>query len=159
VRDAAEMVKTFKKLDYAPPLFFAQGAAHPRFIALVGQDAEWSLGAADFEPRIDALARAFAKTYMTKWNAPPGLPAAEGYTAGSVLGAAVRAAGTFSQDAVRTALAELELPTVLGDYRVAPDSGAQIGAKPRLIQIRLGRPRTGTPLLPYPQWDERALIK
>ena len=25
VRDAAEMVKTFKRLDYAPPLFFAQG--------------------------------------------------------------------------------------------------------------------------------------
>jgi len=159
VRDAAEMVKTFKKLDYAPPLFFAQGAAHPRFVALVGQDAEWSLGAADFEPRIDALARAFAKAYLAKWNVPPGLAAAEGYTAGCVLGAAVRAAGTFSQEAVRAALAELELPTVLGDYRVSPDSGAQIGAKPRLIQIRSGRPHAGTPLLPYPQWDERALIK
>jgi hypothetical protein len=48
---------------------------------------------------------------------------------------------------------------VLGDYRVAPDSGAQIGAKPRLIQIRFGRPHTGMPLLPYPQWNERALIK
>ena len=159
VRDAAEMVKAFKKLDYAPPLFFAQGAAHPRFVALVGQDAEWSLGAADFDPRLDALARAFAKAYMAKWNMPPGLPAAEGYAAGCVLGAAVRAAGTFLQEAVRAALAELELPTVLGDYRVAPDSGAQIGAKPRLIQIRSGRPYAGTPLLPYPQWNERALIK
>ena len=159
VRDAAEMVKTFKKLDYAPPFFFAQGAAHPRFVALVGQDAEWSLGAADFDPRIDALARAFAKAYSAKWSVPPGLPAAEGYAAGCVLGAAVRAAGTLSQEAVRNALAELELPTVLGDYRVSPDSGAQIGARPRLVQIRSGRPRTGLPLLPYPQWDERALIK
>ena len=92
-------------------------------------------------------------------DVPPGLPAAEGYAAGCVLGAAVRAAGTFSQESVRAALAELELPTVLGDYRVAPDSGAQIGAKPRVIQIRRGRPEPGLPLLPYPQWYERALIK
>jgi hypothetical protein len=48
---------------------------------------------------------------------------------------------------------------VLGEYRVAPDSGAQIGARPRLVQIRLGRPQPGMPLLPYPQWDERARIK
>src|SRR4029453_13947545 len=120
-------------------------------------DAEWSLGAVDFDPRIGQPARAFAKAYAAKWNVPPGLPAAEGYAAGSVLGAAVRAAGTFSQEAVRAALAELELPPGLGEYRVAPDSGAQIGAKPRLIQIRRGRPQPGTPLLPYPQWDERAL--
>ena len=159
VRDAAEMVKSFKKLDYAPPLFFAQGAAHPRFVALVGQDAEWSLGVVDFDPRLGERARVFAKAYAAKWSVPPGLPAAEGYAAGCVLGAAVRAAGTLSQEAVRAALAELELPTVLGDYRVAPDSGAQIGAKPRLIQIRGGRPHVGTPLLPYPQWDERALIR
>jgi branched-chain amino acid transport system substrate-binding protein len=159
VRDAAEMVKTFKKLDYAPPLFFAQGAAHPRFVALLGQDAEWSLGAADFDPRLGGLARSFAKAYFAKWNVPPGLPAAEGYTAGSVLGAAVRAAGTLSQEAVRASLAELELPTVLGDYRVAPETGAQIGARPVLIQIRRGRPKPGMPLLPYPHWDERALIE
>ena len=76
VRDAAEMVKTFKKLDYAPPLFFAQGAAHPRFIALLGQDAEWSLGAADFDPRLGGPARDFARAYMAKFSMPPGLPAA-----------------------------------------------------------------------------------
>ena len=43
--------------------------------------------------------------------------------------------------------------------RVAPDSGAQIGARPRLVQIRSGRPRPGPAALPYPQWDERARIK
>lgn len=159
VRDAAEMVKTFRKLDYAPPVFFAQGAAHPRFVAFVGQDAEWTLGAADFDPRLGGLARTFADAYLAKWNVPPGLPAAEGYAAGNVLGAAVRAAGTFSQEGVRSALSELELATVLGTYRVAPESGAQVGARARLIQIRGGRPKLGMPLLPYPQWDERAIIK
>jgi hypothetical protein len=42
---------------------------------------------------------------------------------------------------------------------VAAESGAQIGARPQVVQIRLGWPRPGPPLLPYPQWDERALIK
>jgi branched-chain amino acid transport system substrate-binding protein len=159
VRDAAEMVKTFKRLDYAPPLFFAASASHPRFSALLGQDAAFSLGAVDFDARRNDAARAFAKAYTARFTVPPSLAAAEGYTAGLVLAAAVRSAGSVAQEAVRSALAELEFSTPLGDYRVSPDSGAQLGFKPLLVQIRKGRPELGPPLLPYPQWNERALIK
>jgi branched-chain amino acid transport system substrate-binding protein len=159
VRDAAEMVKTFKRLDYAPQLFFARGASHPRFIALLGQDAEFSLGAVDFDPRLGAAAREFAKAYAAKWTVPPGLAAAEGYAAGTVLAAAVRQAGTLEQGNLRKTLAALEIPTVLGPYKVAPENGVQIGAKPVVVQIRKGRPEAGTPLLPYPQWNERTLIR
>jgi len=94
VRDAAEMVKTFKRLDYAPALFFAASASHPRFIALLGQDAEFSLGAVDFDARRNDAARAFAKAYTARFTVPPSLAAAEGYTAGLVLAAAVRSAGS-----------------------------------------------------------------
>jgi hypothetical protein len=82
---------------------------------------------------------------MAKWNVPPGPAGGRRLYRG--LRARRRGARRryLSQEAVRSALAELELPTVLGDYRVAPDSGAQIGAKPRLIQIRSGRPNAGTP--------------
>jgi len=159
VRDAAEMVKTFKRLDYAPQLFFATAASHPRFIALLGQDAEFSLGAVDFDPRVGAAARAFAKAFMAKFTVPPQLAAAEGYTAGEVLAAALRSAGSLDQERLRAALAALELSTVFGQYRVTPENGAQIGFKPVVVQIRKGRPEPGTPLLPYPQWNERALIK
>jgi branched-chain amino acid transport system substrate-binding protein len=159
VRDAAEMVKTFKRLSYAPALFFAQSASHPRFIALLGQDAEFSLGAIDFDPRTGPAAREFARAYAARWKDPPSLVAAEGYTAGFVLGAAVRSAGTLDQEGVRAALAELELHTPLGEYRVSPENGAQTGFKPVVVQIRMGRPEPGPPLLPYPQWNERALIK
>jgi branched-chain amino acid transport system substrate-binding protein len=159
VRDAAEMVKTFKKLDYAPPLFFARAASHPRFIALLGQDAEWSLGAVDFDPRVGAAAREFARAFAAKWTVPPGLAAAEGYAAGSVLAAAVRRARTLEQGKLRAALAELEMPTVLGPYKASPQNGAQIGAKPVVVQIRRGRLEGGPPLLPYPQWNERAPIR
>jgi len=159
VRDAAEMVKTFKRLDYAPALFFALGAAHPRFIALLGQDAEFSLGAVEFDPRLGEAARDFVKAYLARWTVPPQLAAAEGYTAGAVLAAAVRNAGTLDQEGVRGALARLELQTPLGPYRVAPATGAQTGFEPTVVQIIKGRAEPGTPLLPYPQWNERALIK
>jgi len=39
VREAAEMVKTFRELDYAPALFFVSGASHARLVALLVQDA------------------------------------------------------------------------------------------------------------------------
>ena len=159
VRDAAEMLKTFKRLDYAPQLFFARGVSHPRLIALVGQDAESSLGPAVFEPRVNAEARRFAKLFAAKWTVAPGLPAAEGYAAGTVLAAGVRSAGNIDQERVRAALAELEINTVFGEYRVAPENGAQTGSRPVLVQIRRGRPQTGKPQLPFPPWGERTLIR
>lgn len=159
VRDAAEMVKTFKRLQYAPRLFFAAAASHPRFIALLGQDAEWSLGVADLDPRLGPEAREFVNAFTKRFTVPPQLAAAEGYVAGSVLAAAVRSAGSIEQESVRAALAELEARTVFGPYRVSPESGAQTGFKPALVQIRRGRPELGAPLLPYPQWNERAPIR
>ena len=159
VRDAAEMVKTFKRLDYAPKLFFANAVSHPRYIALLGQDAEFSVGVVDFDPRLGDEAREFARAYTARWKVPPQLTAAEGYVAGTVLAAALRSAGRLDQERLRAALAELELPTALGGYRVSPENGAQMGFKPVVVQIRKGRPELGTPLLPYPQWNERALIK
>ena len=159
VREAAEMVKTFKRMSYAPALFFARAVAHPRYIALLGQDAEWSLGAVDFDARFGESAGAFAKAFAAKWTVPAGLVAAQGYTAGVVLGAAVRQVGTLDQEKLRGALAQLEVPTPLGTYKVSPQNGAQIGATPTLVQIRKGRLDAGDPLLPYPQWNERALLR
>ena len=102
---------------------------------------------------------AFAKAFAAKWTVPAGLVAAQGYTAGVVLGAAVRQVGTLDQEKLRGALAQLEVPTPLGTYKVSPQNGAQIGATPTLVQIRKGRLDAGDPLLPYPQWNERALLR
>ena len=159
VRDAAEMVKTFKRLAYAPPLFFARAAAHPRFIALLGQDAEFALGAVDFDPRFGAAAQEFARAFGAKYTVAPGLDAAEGYSAGVVLAAAVRTAGTLDQEKLRAALGRIEIATPLGTYKASPQNGAQVGAKPVVVQIRKGRLEPENVLLPYPQWNERAPIR
>jgi branched-chain amino acid transport system substrate-binding protein len=167
-RDAVDMVKTFKRVGYAPALFFARGAAEPGFVAGLGQDAEFSLGATQYDARLGTTGNAaFAKAYGTRWPEKPGAAAAEGYAAATVLEAAVRAAGTLDQEKLRAALAKLEVGTVLGTYKVDPASGVQLGHVPAVTQIRKGVPapvwpralETANVLLPYPQWDERTPLK
>lgn len=167
VRDAADMLRTFKRLDYAPRLFFARASAQPKLIALVGQDAERSLGALEYHARLgtpgnDRFVIAFAK----KWASRPGPAAAEGYAAATVLAEAVRRAGALDQDKLRETLSRAEIPTVLGHYKVEPASGAQTGMQPAVTQILQGRPEVLWPAgletakrLPYQEWHERRLLR
>jgi len=163
-RDAADMVKTLKRVGFAPKLFFARAASDPKFVELVGQDAEFSLAAAEYHPRLKTNGNdRFVKLYLQKWSSPPNAAAAQGYAAGTVLGEALRRAGSADQEKLRAALAALELDTVLGRYKVDPKTGEQTGIKAAVVQIDRGRPlavwppelRAAKPVLPYPQWRER----
>jgi branched-chain amino acid transport system substrate-binding protein len=166
VDDAAEMLKGFKKAQYAPRLAFLRAAADPKLIELVGQDAEFSMGSAAYHP-LRPAAQAFARAFEQRWQRPPTAAGAEGYAAASVLAAGVQRAGTPEPRALRAALASLQLDTVLGSYKVDPATGAQIGAKPVVVQVLLGRREIVAPqsaatekfVLPYPAWDERRLLK
>ena len=165
-RDAAEMVKSFRRYNYAPRLFFARAAADPLFVSLVGQDAEATLAAIEYAPGFGTPGNAeFVKAFSAKWSAAPGAAAAEGYAAGTVLAEGLRRAGTDAQK-LREALATSEIPTVLGAYKVDPKTGEQIGSRPTVVQIVRGRPQAVWPsagvarsAVPYPQWSERRLVK
>jgi len=166
--DAAEMVKTFKRLNYAPRLFFAQGAADPRFVALVGQDAEQAIGLSAYEPFFPTSGNAyFAKAFAARWSSAPGLAAAEGYAAGQLLQEAVLRAGTLDQETLRETLAALHTETVLGGYKLDPASGEQLGTRPALVQILKGRREVVWPdalatamwRLPYPRWQDRKILQ
>jgi branched-chain amino acid transport system substrate-binding protein len=168
VRDAADMVKTFKRLGYAPRLFFARGVASAKFVSLVGQDAEFALGALGYDPRFATPENEkFVKAFTARWSAPPGVAGAEGYAAASVLAEGLRRARTADQDKLRAALAALSSTTVLGEFKVNPASGEQTATKPALVQILRGRAEvvwppsleTAKPVLPYPPWSERRLLK
>jgi branched-chain amino acid transport system substrate-binding protein len=166
-RDAAEMVRTFKRTGYAPRLFFARGAADPKFIPLAGQDAEFSLGVREYDARFATPANErFVRGFMARWSAPPGTAAAQGYAAATVLAEAVRRAASLDQEKLRAALATLETGTVLGAYKVDPKTGAQTALKPAVVQIQNGRPEVVWPgafrtaeRLPYPAWSERRVLK
>jgi branched-chain amino acid transport system substrate-binding protein len=167
VRDSADMLRNFRKLDYAPRLFFSRRAGDPRLITLVGQDAEFALGAMEYDPKLRTPGNEkFAAAFTAKWSAPPGYSAAQGYAAGTVLAEAVRRAGTLDQAKLRSMLAQLEMGTVLGGYKVDPDTGAQMAARAAVVQIQKGKPQVVWPealqtakLAPYPQWGEREVLK
>jgi branched-chain amino acid transport system substrate-binding protein len=165
-QDAAEMVKSFRRLGYAPRLFVAQGAADPDFIRRVGQDAEFAVGISAYERRAATRGNAqFAQAYATKWSAEPGALAAGGYAAAKILEEAVRRAGTIDPEKLRETLAALELETPLGPYKVER-SGAQAAARPLLVQILRGRreivwpePLATARPQPYAGWEARKPLK
>ncbi len=165
-QDAAEMVKSFRKLGFAPRLFVAQGAADPDFIKRVGQDAEYAVGILAYDRRARTRGNLeFAQAYAKKWSAEPGALAAEGYAAVKVLEEAVRRAGSAETDKLREALAALETETPLGGYKVER-SGAQAAARPLLVQIVRGRREIVWPEAlatakpqPYAAWEARKPLK
>ncbi len=167
-RDAAEMVKILKKQGYVPKVVYARAAVEPRFIKLVGQDAEFVLGSKEYDPHFSTAGNAeFVKAFTARFAAPPGALAAAGYTAGVVLAAGARRAGSVEPQKLRSALATLEIDTVLGPYRVDPANGAQVGMKPVLLQIVKGRPQPVWPetlagersLLPFEPWADRRILR
>ena len=161
--DAADMVIAFKRIGYAPWMFLAQGAAEPRFIALVGRDAEFTMGISPYETRFATRGNSeFVQAWRKRWSTDPGAVAATAYAAALVLEAGVRKAEGAETERLRAALSALELETPIGPYRVDA-SGAQVGTKPAVVQILGGRREIVWPealatakwRLPYPRWDER----
>jgi branched-chain amino acid transport system substrate-binding protein len=167
-RDGADMVKTLKQHSYVPKLFYARSSADPRFIARIGQDAEYVLGSREYGPRFASAGNpAFAKAYAAKWSSPPGPLAAAAYAAGTVLAAAARQAGTLDAEKLRAALSTIEVDTVLGRYRADAAGGAQLGMKPAVVQTVRGRAQpvwppalaAGRELLPFIPWTERKVVQ
>jgi branched-chain amino acid transport system substrate-binding protein len=165
-RDAAEMVKNFRKLGFAPRLFVAQGAADPDFVGRVGQDAEYAVGISPYDRRAGTRGNAqFALAYAKKWSAEPSHLAAEGYAAAKVLEEGVKRAGTLDPEKLREALAALETETPLGPYKVER-TGAQAAARPLLVQVLRGQRDIIWPEAyatgkwqPYPAWEARKPLK
>lgn len=165
--DASGMVQTFRRMGYAPDMFFAQGAADPAFLRLVGQDAEQVMGLAPYDARAATAGNAaFVAAFAKRWSAEPGVLAAQGYAAAKVLEAAVKRAGTLEQDKLREACAALEAATPLGAYKV-DQNGAQLAALPLVLQVQKGRREIVWPdalatakwQFPYPGWAGRKLLK
>ena len=138
--DVPETMLALKRQSTAPRFFFHAYASQPRFMELAGSEAEGAFGVARYDVRLPGAAnQRFVKAYETRWLRPPGVAAAEGYVAATVLAAGVRRAGTLETEKLRAALAALEADTVLGAYKVNPANGVQTGIKPALTQIVNGR--------------------
>jgi ABC-type branched-subunit amino acid transport system substrate-binding protein len=144
-----------------PKLFYLRSSNDPRFIALVGQDAEFILGSREYDARFPTEGNAsFVQAFTAKWSVAPGPLAAQAYAAGSVLAEGLRRAGTVDAAKLRATLGAMQVETVLGRYRVDPASGAQVGIKPVLTQIVKGRGRpVAAEVLPFVPWSEREILR
>ena len=143
----------------------AIGASDPQFVKNVGSAAEgvfssvsWNIAAKD------PANLAFEKTYMAAYNRAPDYHAAANFACIHVVAAALTHAGAVDQEKVRDAYATLHVPTILGEYKVQPSTGIQIGYISYIIQWQNGKQivvypnnvSDGKPVVPFPAWNSRS---
>ncbi len=90
------------------------------------------------------MAQDFAYRYRQKYGYNPGVHGAIGYSAGQVLEAAVRLAGSTDKDAVREQLRTMQFRSLLGHYQVDA-TGRQTGKHNYLLQWQDNRRRLVKP--------------
>jgi branched-chain amino acid transport system substrate-binding protein len=78
-------------------------------------------------------AQDFAYRYRLKYGYNPGVHAAIGYSAGQVIEAAVRLAGSIDKDAIREQLKTMTFHSLFGEYKV-DKTGRQVGKRNFLLQ-------------------------
>lgn len=98
-------------------------------------------------------AQDFAYRYRVRYGYNPGVHAVIGYSAGQVLEAAVRLAGSTDKDTVREQLRQLEFHSLFGNYKV-DETGRQVGKRNYLLQWQNDERRLVAP----PDVAERKLI-
>jgi hypothetical protein len=154
-RDTADVVRSLKKLTYAPRLFFARSAADPRFVRLVGQDAEFALAVKEYDPKFRTLGNdQFAAAFEARWSAPATFAAAQGYAAGTVLAEAVRRTKSLDQEKLRATLAEMETDTVLRRLQGRPRNRGAEGGAPAVVQIQRGKAA-----VIWPEWLQSSTLQ
>jgi branched-chain amino acid transport system substrate-binding protein len=113
---------------------FTVGPALRDFGDLLGTQAEGVVGVVQWLRSVRMpKAQDFAYRYRHKYGYNPGVHATLGYSAGQVIEAAVRLAGSTDKDAVRKELTDMQFRSLLGHYQV-DETGRQIGKRNYLLQ-------------------------
>lgn len=133
--DSIAMVKAIRKANVKPKMLaFTVGPALREFGDRLGPDAEGVVGVVQWLRSVPLPgAQDFAYRYRKRYGHNPGVHAAIGYSAGQVIEAAVRLAGTTDHDAVREQLRTMYFRSLLGKYNT-DDTGRQIGKTNYLLQ-------------------------
>ena len=135
LEDSIAMVRAIRKTGVKPMMLaFTVGPALREFGDRLGKDAEGVVGVVQWLRSVPLPgAQDFAYRYRKRYGQNPGVHAAIGYSAGQVIEAAVRLAGTTEHDAVREQLRTMYFRSLLGKYNT-DDSGRQVGKTNYLLQ-------------------------
>ena len=162
--EAIEMTRQFRASNYTPKIFVHNGVAQEDYIKAAGKDAEGAIGMSLYEPSLKTAGNAdFVKNFKARYNYEPGYYSSFGYTAVTVLEAAVKKAGSLDQEKIRDVLTELKMDTIMGKHEVDPKTGMQLGIKGLLVQVQNGKReivwpenlKTADSKLPLPGSDAR----
>jgi branched-chain amino acid transport system substrate-binding protein len=163
--DSVGLLRQFKLSNYAPKMFYeAIGASDPRMINSVGNDIEGVYSAVSWNIAAkDPANLAFMKSYADAYKRPPDYHAAANFACIEVVVAALKKAGAVDQEKLREAYATLNVPTILGTYKVQPSTGIQLGYISYIIQWQKGKQvvvypanvANGKAVVPFPSWSGR----
>jgi branched-chain amino acid transport system substrate-binding protein len=144
--DSVALVRALKKANVKPKMLaFTVGPALSEFGEQLGEDAEGVVGVVQWLRSVRMPgAQDFAYRYRQRHGNNPGVHAVIGYSAGQVLEAAVRLAGTTDHDALRKQLGSMEFRSLLGKYQVS-ETGRQEGKRNYLLQWQEGQRRLVAP--------------
>ena len=144
--DSVAIVRALKAAGVKPRMLgFTIGPGLREFGNQLGPDAEGVLGVVQWlrSSRVPG-AQDFAYRYKQRYGANPGVYAVLGYSAGEILEAAVRLAGTADHDAVREQLRTMYFKALIGSYDVDA-TGRQQGRRNYVLQWQDGHRRLIAP--------------
>jgi branched-chain amino acid transport system substrate-binding protein len=163
--DSVGVLRALKQANYAPKMFYeAIGASDPLFVKNVGSDCDgtYSVSNWNFAAK-DAENQNFINNYRADFHRDPDYHAANNFSAIYVLAAAIKRVGSLDQEKLRDTLTTIQVPTLVGVYKVQPQTGIQVGYTSYIIQWQKGRQvvvypgnvANAKPMVPFPAWSTR----
>jgi len=176
--DAVAITRQLRHLDLNPKMFAVTvGGDLLKFYEVLGRNAEFVYGAAQWEPELVTLragglipiarqypgAREFVESYKKEFpGADFSYHSAGGYGGCQILVEAIKRAGSLDGEKIRDAILRMDLNTVYGGFKVDPD-GFQIAHKMVTFQWQDGKKvivwpdelAPGKPRFPTPPWSQR----
>lgn len=133
--DSVALVRALKQENVKPKMLgFTVGPGLREFADELGEDAEGILGIVQWlRSSREPGAQDFAYRFAQRYGYNPGVYAVIGYSAGEILEAAIRLAGTTSHEAVREQLRTMYFQALIGSYNVSA-SGRQEGRRNLVLQ-------------------------
>lgn len=154
--------RQMRELGIDVAMFGTSGAVE-EFREALGPTAEYVYGLSAWEPSLPYPGAAeFVEAYVDEFDRAPSFHAAGAYGSCQLFMEAARMAGGLDQEAIRTALLELETTTVFGPYAV-DERGYQIANQGVFIQWQDGEKvvvwpeelASAEPRFPTPPWNRR----
>ncbi len=100
--------------------------------------AQWMATAAP-DPTLGPTAAEFVACYRAKMGTEPAYPAAQAFAAGLIAGQCRQLTGSTDDAALLAAVRSLDCVTLLGRFRLDPDTGHQVGHQILTVQWQEGR--------------------